>query len=87
MLTHVNAGPELGQRRVYLSPATLLVVPGTLIGHWEEQVQNVPFPMWSILLQRQGLFLEGQAEAIVPHLHPSAVCSIPALLHAPHRCC
>ena len=46
---YVNAGPELGQRRVYLSPATLLVVPGTLIGHWQEQVLNAPLSMWLTL--------------------------------------
>ena len=73
MLIHANAGPELGQRRVYLSPATLLVVPGTLIGHWEEQVQKAPLPMWPTLLQRHFLYLVGQAEAIDPQLHPSAV--------------
>lgn len=27
--------------RVYLSPATLLVVPATLIGHWREQVLDL----------------------------------------------
>ena len=29
--------------RVYLSPATLLVVPATLIGHWREQVLDRVF--------------------------------------------
>ena len=57
---NVNAGPELGQRRVYLSPATLLVVPGTLIGHWEEQVPNAPLPLWFILLQRQFSIWRGK---------------------------
>ena len=33
---HAVAKPE--QFRIYLSAATLLVVPATLIGHWQEQV-------------------------------------------------
>ena len=85
MLIHANAGPELGQRRVYLSPATLLVVPGTLIGHWEEQVQKAPLPMWPTLLQRHFLYLVGQAEAI--HNYTPLLCKVPALLPAPHMCC
>ena len=38
----LHAGPESVQMRVYLSPATLLVVPATLIGHWREQVLDPP---------------------------------------------
>ncbi len=37
----LRAGPESVQMRVYLSPATLLVVPATLIGHWREQVLDL----------------------------------------------
>ena len=37
----LHVGPESVQTRVYLSPATLLVVPATLIGHWREQVLDL----------------------------------------------
>ena len=84
MPLYVNAGPEVGQRRVYLSPATLLVVPGTLIGHWEEQVQYARFPMWPTLLQRHFLYLVGHAEAIDPQLHPSAVQRACSFACSPH---
>lgn len=40
---HPFAGSSSDQGHIYLSGATLLVVPSTLIQHWVDQVMNTSY--------------------------------------------